>query len=284
MGIVKCLEGRLVAMEYYDTINYRGWVKSFNMKQLERAAENKLHNYLKHLKGFLEHEKERFEVIRYEDIKKAHLGLFTTKAPYYFVVYITDLEVQLLNAGYLMGQFSLYLMTKEIGSCLVGLEEVKKYVSSNVMVRSDTIDESKPLEQRTWVAIMAFGNPEHKFRQKRKKLGEIISDKKCIYKSEMDPRVQAIISAGVHAPSKMMIRPYRFVVKGLRAHLLVKVESMMTASQRMCVYLDCGIMLASLSLKAEEQWMTMEIRRNEKHVETQQKKYKYIVSLSFEDQ
>lgn len=284
MGIVKCLEGRLVAMEYYDTINYRGWVKGFQMQQLDNAAESKIHNYLKYLKGFQEQEKERFEIIRYEEIKKAHLGLFTTKAPYYFVVYLTDLETQLLNAGYLMGQFSLYLMTKEIGSCLVGLEEVKKYVSSSVVVRSDSIDENMPFEERTWVAIMAFGSPEHKFRQVSKKFHQIISDKKCIYKSDIDARIQSIISAGVHAPSKMLIRPYRFVIKGLKVHLFVKNESMMTASQRMCVYLDCGIMLAYLGLKAEEQWMTMIVRRVAKHMEIEQKKYKYIVSLSFEDQ
>ncbi|MDO5520462.1 MAG: nitroreductase family protein [bacterium] len=284
MGIVKCLEGRLVIMEYYDTINYRGWVKTFKEEKLDSAIEGKVQNYIKHLKGFQENSEEKFEIIRSEEIKKSHLGLFTTKAPYYFVVYIKDLETQLLNAGYLMGQLALYLMTKDLGSCLVGLETVQRYVSQNESVSSLLKQENEEFTEKTWVAIMAFGKPDHKLRQSGKRLSKLLSDKKCICVTEIDPRVQTILTVGVHAPSKMLVRPYRFVVKGTKAHILAKAESMMTGSQRMCVYLDCGIMLAYLGLKAEEQWMTMIAKKSTKYAEKKQKNYKYLLSLSFEDQ
>ncbi|MDO5294596.1 MAG: nitroreductase family protein [bacterium] len=284
MGIVKCLEGRLVIMEYYDAINYRGWVKTFNEEKLDSGVESKIQNYIKHLKGFQEDGEEKFEIIRSEEIKKAHLGLFTTKAPYYFVVYIKDLETQLLNAGYLMGQLALYLMTKEVGSCLVGLETVKRYVTQNETAYSMLEQDNAEFPEKTWVAIMAFGKPEHKLRQAGKRLRRLLSDKKCICVTEIDPRVQSILTVGIQAPSKMLVSPYRFVVKGTKAHILAKAESMMTSSQRMCVYLDCGIMLAYLGLKAEEQWMTMVVKKMERFSEKKHNNYKYLVSLSFEDQ
>lgn len=271
-------------MEYYDAINYRGWVKSFHMEEVGENIEGKINHYVKYLRGFRESLGNKFEIVRYDNTSRVHMGLFTTKAPYYFLVYITDLEEQLLNAGYMMGQLSLYLMTKGIGSCLVGLEQVKTRVSGEVLYASKALQENAELPDKTWVAIMGFGMPEQKLKECKKRLYERISDKHCIYKSEVNPRIQAVINVGVHAPSKMLIRPYRYVINKNQALIYAKGESMMTGAQRMCVYLDCGIMLAYFGLKAEEQWMTMLVKRSEKRVQKEWKGFKYLVSLSFEDQ
>lgn len=271
-------------MEYYDTINYRGWVKSFHMEDVSGNLEEKINHYVKYLRGFRETLGDKFEIVRYDSISRGHMGLFTTKAPYYFLVYITDLEEQLLNAGYMMGELSLYLMTKEIGSCLVGLEQVKKRVSGEVVYATSALEQMTEFPDKTWVAIMGFGMPEHKIKESRKKLFEKISDKRCIYRSDVDARVKSIINVGVHAPSKLLIRPYRYVINKNQVLIYAKGESMMAAAQRVCVFLDCGIMLAYFGLKAEEQWMTMLVKRSEKRVGKEWKGFKYLVSLSFQDQ
>lgn len=271
-------------MEYYDAINYRGWVKSFHMEDVSDAIEDKIKHYVNYLRGFSKSLGNCFEIVRTDGAARRHTGLFSTKAPYYFLIYITDLEEQLLNAGYMMGQLSLYLLTKEIGSCLIGLEKVNERVQGDVVYASKSLQQTKVFSEPTWVVVMGFGMPEQKIKQTKKKLHQKISDKNCTYRSEVDPRVQSIINVGVHAPSRMLVRPYRYVINKNQAFIFAKGESMMTSAQRMCVHLDCGIMLAYLGLKAEELWMTMLVKRSEKRIQKEWKGMKYLVSISFQDQ
>ena len=184
----------------------------------------------------------------------------------------------------MMGQLSLYLLTKEIGSCLIGLEKVNERVQGDVVYASKSLQQTKVFSEPTWVVVMGFGMPEQKIKQTKKKLHQKISDKNCTYRSEVDPRVQSIINVGVHAPSRMLVRPYRYVINKNQAFIFAKGESMMTSAQRMCVHLDCGIMLAYLGLKAEELWMTMLVKRSEKRIQKEWKGMKYLVSISFQDQ
>lgn len=280
---INCFGRTFVIMEFYDAMNYRGWVKSFSMDGLDTRLEGMIINYVKYLKGLNEEFTDRFEIVRRSDVNKSMIGTFSTKAPYYFIIYINDLEKELLNAGYLMGQLALYLTTKELGSLLIGVEKVKTKAQVPTMLQSSTVDH-EAMEEETWMAIMAFGKPERKLRPTPKKLPEYILDKKCIYKSPIDQRVQAIINTAVYAPTKMRIRPYRFLVNELKVHVYGKHEALMTTYQRVTFYLDCGIMLAYLGLKAEEQWMTMVVKQAPKLMQREQKHYRYIISLQFEDQ
>ena len=113
-------------MDFYEAINCKGWTKSFVMDELQPDMETKIINYTKYLRGFDPEKKDSFSIVRYKDIKRRHREFFSNKAPYYLIVYLDDLQKQLMNAGYLMGQMALYLMTKDLGSCLLGVEKVKK--------------------------------------------------------------------------------------------------------------------------------------------------------------
>ena len=59
---------------------------------------------------------------------------------------------------------------------------------------------------------------------------------------------------------------------------------MMTSFQRSAVLLECGITLAYLGMKAEELWMTMNIKQVQRLAEKELAHFQYLVSLVFENQ
>lgn len=285
------MEGRFVIVEFYEAMNYRGWVKSFLMEDLDPGLESKIKHYVKYLKGLHPDEMDCVEIIHHKQIKKKHMGIFSEKAPYYFVVYMKDLEDGLMNAGYLMGQLALYLTTKELGSYVTGIEKATKYLDGQVYDSFEVLSQEensslvkKEELEETWMCIMAFGKPERKIRQMSKTIDKFVLDKKCVYKTQVSTNIQMILNAAVYAPTKMLVRPYRFVIHDQRVHLYAKNEALMTSYQRVTFYLDCGIMLAYLGVKAEELWMTMSVTQLNRLLEREQKHYHYISSLIFEDQ
>lgn len=270
-------------MDFYEALNYRGWVKSFLMDDLDPNLISKIKHYVKCLKGIHSEYKNRFEIVHHSEIKKKHNSLFSERAPYYFIIYMNDLEKELMNAGYLCGQLALYLTSKELGSYVTGIEKSSKYREGDLVAASIRAKESKG-EGELWMCIMAFGKPERKLRQIGKHIDKFVFDKKCVYKTEISTNIQTILNSAVYAPSKMRMRPYRFVIYDNRVHVFVKNEAMMTSYQRVTFYLDCGIMLSYLGLKAEEIWMSMMITQMSKLKEREQKNYQYITTLLFEDQ
>ncbi len=271
-------------MDFYEAIYCKGWTKSFLMDELQPDMEGKIINYTKYFRGMNPEQKDNFAIIRYKDMKRKHRELFSCKAPYYLIIYMNDLQKQLMNAGYLMGQLALYLMTKEIGSCILGVEKIKKLGDSNALDQAVILSQVDNKENVGWMAIMAFGKPEHRLRLYPKSVNKLFVEKKCIYKSNTESNIGVILSASAHVPSKLFFSPFRYVVSDNRVHIYSKNEAMMTSYQRSLVILECGILLAYLGMKAEELWMTMNIKQVQRLAEKELAHFQYLVSLVFENQ
>ena len=271
-------------MDFYEAINCKGWTKSFVMDELQPDMEGKIINYTKYLRGIDPEKKDSFAIVRHKDIKRRQRELFSGRAPYYLIVYLEDLQKQLMNAGYLMGQMALYLMTKEIGCCLLGVEKVKKDDYSEIRKNAMLCSENEQDESTSWIAIMAFGKSEHRLRQFPKAVNKLFLEKRCIYKSNTVANIGTILTASAHVPSKLFLSPFRYVISDNRVHVYTKNEAMMTSFQRSAVYLECGIMLAYLGLKAEELWMSMNIKLVQRLAEKELAHFQYLVSLIFENQ
>ncbi len=271
-------------MDIYEAINCKGWTKSFVMDELQPEMEGKIINYTKYLRGIDPDKKDNFAILRNKDIQRRHRELFSNKAPYYMVIYLDDLQKQLINAGYLMGQLALYLMTKEIGCSILGVEKIRKTEDVDFTKNAIVYSKDDNKEVGPWIAIMAFGKPEHRLRQYSKAANRLIVDKKCIYKSNTEANIGAILAASAHVPSRLFLSPYRYVISDSRVHVYTKNEAMMTSFQRSAVYLECGVMLAYLGLKAEELWMTMNIKQVQRLAEKELAHFQYLISLVFENQ
>ncbi len=271
-------------MDFYEAINCKGWTKSFVMDELQPDMEEKIINYSKYLRGFIPEKKDRFAIIRYKDIKRSHSDWFIDKAPYYMIIYLDDLQKQLMNAGYLMGQLALYLMTKEIGSCILGVKKIKKVEDREFPKTAMVLSTDENEESGEWMAIMAFGKPQHRLRQYSKAVNKLLVERKCIYKSNTDANIGAILLASAHVPSRLIFSPFRYVISDNRVHVYTKNDAMMTSFQRSAVWLECGIMLAYLGMKAEELWKSMNIKQVQRLAEKELNHFQYIISLFFENQ
>lgn len=271
-------------MDFYEAINCKGWTKSFVMDELQPDLEGKIINYTKYLRGIEPDRKANYVILRYKDMKRRHRELFSNKAPYFLVIYLDDLQKQLMNAGYLMGQMALYLMTKEIGSCILGVEKIRKAEDVDLLKNAVVLFRNGSAEPGTWMAIMAFGKPERRLRLFPKAVSKLFVEKKCIYKGSSDPNISTILNATAHVPSKLFLSPFRYVISENRVHVYVKNEAMMTSFQRNVVLQECGIMLAYLGMKAEELWMTMNIKQVQRLSEKELNHFQYLVSLVFESQ
>lgn len=271
-------------MDFYEAINCKGWTKSFIMDELQPDMEGKIINYTKHLRGMDLDRKDHFSIVRYKDMKRRHRELFSNKAPYYLIIYLNDLQKQLMNAGYLMGQLALYLMTKEIGSCVLGVEKIKKSEETELDNKAIVTSLVEEVESPSFMAVMAFGKPERRLRQYSKAVNKLLVEKKCIYKSNTEPNISTILTASAHVPSKLFSSPFRYVISDNRVHIYIKHEAMLAGFQRTAVYMECGITIAYLGMKAEELWMGMTIKQVQRLAEKELNHFTYMISLVFENQ
>ena len=70
------------------------------------------------------------------------LSILGIKAPYYLVLYSEEKDRAMMNAGYLMEQLSLYMYTREIGSCFIGTQQFQCHIP--VRNRSISADSNIP--------------------------------------------------------------------------------------------------------------------------------------------
>ena len=173
------------------------------------------------------------------------LGLLGVKAPYYHMLYSEEKDRAMMNAGYLMEQLSLYLETRGIGSCFVGMAKHR----------------DKELEAKGFVQkiILAFGMPKdlNKFRDKEPK--RIALDELCVYKEPPKAWVKEMLEAARLAPSSTNSQPWRFVVYENRIHVFSKKPLGERSLLNPFTELNFGIMLANVMVAAEEVWIDLDL-------------------------
>ena len=102
--------------------------------------------------------------IRYEIVNnletKHHLTetLIGGKVPYYFLFYAKKTEDYLLNAGYLLEQIVLYMTTKGLGTCYLGMKNFKSE------------DEFEPIIAVAFGALFVYVYYKRKQMEKRRKM------------------------------------------------------------------------------------------------------------------
>ncbi len=250
-------------MNLYEGIFVRKSIRSFLMEPLEQKLLDNIINFANHLEMLSPEQKVRYEIVN--NVEGRHnpaQKLMGGKAPYYLLLYAKETDDYLINAGYLLEQIVLYMTTKGLGSCYLGLKKFK------------STDDMEP------VIMVAFGKPKKDFyeeenvRAHRKPLGEL-----CCFKTVVSDEVKEIMKAGRLAPSSINSQPWRFVVYENRIHLFCRKEAVAPAKVKRMHLIDMGIALAHLTVAAEEFWYSPELTKLTNISEQKFKQHEYIMSV-----
>ncbi len=250
-------------MNLYEGIFVRKSVRNFLMEPLEQKILDNILNFADHLEMLSEEQKVRYEIINNLDGKHNPAeNLIGGKAPYYFLFYAKRTEDYLLNAGYMLEQIVLYMTTKNLGTCYLGMKKFK------------STDELEP------IIAVAFGKSKKDFygeehmKVVRKSLSEL-----CCFKTAISEEVKEIVKAGRMAPSAINGQPWRFVVYENRIHVFCRKENLLSKSMKKLQGVDMGIVLAHLTLAAEEFWYSPELKKIPNISEQKFKQNEYIITV-----
>lgn len=250
-------------MNLYEAIYTRKSIRHYKMDSIDKKVIDNLMKYANHLDMLAEHHQVRFQVIENYKVKPSFYGSFPVKAPYYLVLSSLQNEDYLMNAGYLMEQVSLYLTTKGIGSCFMGLYKMEIELEEGHVLAS----------------VLAFGKTENSIYREAKKSKRLKLNEICSFKSTVGENVKEMLQAARLAPSAMNIQPWRFVVYENRIHVFCKKEMSFLKQYQNLHYIDIGISLANLMLAAEELWLDVEMIKSENIAEMKFKKNEYMLTI-----
>ena len=144
--------------DLYDYIFRRKSIRKYEMIPLKDELLNEIEEFSNTIMPLYPDIKVRFKFVNH--VK----GVFSVKAPHYMLIFSEDKTGYLTNIGFMFQQVSLFLASKSIGACWLGMARPAEEINSEL----------------NFVIAIAFGNPEEVlYRElaqfKRKQLSEISS-------------------------------------------------------------------------------------------------------------
>lgn len=191
-------------------------------------------------------------------------GLWKVDAPYYLVLYSEAAEGYARNAGYIMEQIVLYMMTKGIGTCYLGGSRVTKSSGKG----------------RIPVMILAFGYPEGKLCRESPLARRMPLNELCVFKEEAGEQLKTVLRAARLAPSAFNSQPWRFIVYADRIYVFAKKgRGILVRMNDTARDFSIGVMLSHIMLAAEEMWMELETVNEEQFASKAYKNGDYVATL-----
>lgn len=260
-------------MNLYEAIFARKSVRNYKMKAINKDKLEALLRFAESLPMLFPNIEVEFKILDCTDDNKYKTyfsGLQLFRAPYYLVLSSTKGNGYFINAGYLMEQISLYLLTKNIGSCFLGMTKLIKDRSDNL-----------PMEH---VITLAFGEGKSEIFRTSSKVRRLPEEDIVTYKEEISESVRTILKAGRLSPSSMNNQPWRFVAYKNRIHVFCKKNIIKSAQTSKMKLIDIGIAIGNMLVVTDEMWYKVEIHRLEKISKQYFKHYDYVVTLKLSSQ
>lgn len=257
-------------MDLYDAIHVRKSIRSYSKEPVEEKLKGHILEFAAHI--FPLHEKKLcYRIVERAQLKKLP-GLFCPQAPYYLTIYSEVCEDYEVNAGYVMQQIALYMVTKGLGCCFVG-----------EVICIETVPGMVP------VLSLAFGWAKSKTIYREEGRADRLSMKTlCTIKEETAPEVLKVLQAARLAPSSFNSQPWRFVVYQNRVHIFCRIKK--TAWKKKgeefgvlgkMDKINMGIMLSNFLLVSEQLWLETELVKLENIAEQEVKNNRYFISVRF---
>ncbi len=252
-------------MNTFEAIFSRRSIRHFLYERLEWEVIADILEYANDLPMLIEGIAVEFKLVSNIETKQGFRGPFNVKAPYYLCISSEVKEDYLLNAGYLMQQLNLYIATKGLGSCFLiavpgkGLKDTMKY---------------------DYVITLAFGKttlPLYRNSSDAKRLPE---DKVVVYKEPVTPDIKQVLEAARLAPSGYNNQPWRFVVYKNRIHIFARKNLLFAKALDNAKMVDMGIMMANLTIAAEELWVDVKLCMSDSLKNKQFQNNEYVYSFT----
>ena len=232
-------------MNLYEAVYARKSVRCFAKEAVSGKTIESIRKFYQEMEGLFGGIETELVILENRKEKRSFMGFASVKAPYYLALYTSNQEKCMMNAGYVMQQLALYLCSRGLGSCFVGMNVLRPRLRK----RGDKI----------LACLLAFGKSKGSYTRKpvdarRQDLKEL-----CIFKEKPRLWMTQLLEAARLAPSSMNSQPWRFVVYDNRIHIFSKkygVEKMKKWDE-----VNFGIMFANMMVVAEELWLDVDLIR-----------------------
>ncbi len=242
----------------YHTIFKRKSIRKYDESPLGESMLSEISNFMLELEPMHDHIKTEIKIVSRYDIK----NLTPIKAPHYMIVFSENKKDYLTNAGFMLQQMDLFLSSKGIGSCWIGMAKPNKGALK-----------SSELE---FVIMLAFGKPieslhrAHVSEFKRKNLNEITNI------MGMDE----LFETARLAPSATNSQPWFFIKDNHKIHVYcVKTNAIKAVIYEKVNKIDMGIAICHLWIAAAHLGKRLQWEYNESAVEHSPKGFYYISTL-----
>lgn len=255
-------------MNWYEAISIRKSVRRYSTKAVPSELIKQIKNCAEKLNCL---QQDSVCSVQIYNAKEAHhkiKGPFRVNAPYYLAVFTKKTSFSMIEAGCYAQRLVLYMTTKGLGTCYQG----------GCRLSPSEIPEGMQL-----AVIVAFGyaernlvrNAEHAKRQPLNRL--------CHFYENAGEDIRTMLKAARLAPSAFNRQPWRFAVWSDRIELYLHKDPVLKHFAVSNGLLDMGIVLCHLLEAADEQWLPVEVIRDEKRVESSGKRPdkadRYLVTI-----
>ncbi|MDD3174537.1 MAG: nitroreductase family protein [Herbinix sp.] len=235
-------------MNTFDAIFSRRSIKHYLNEKLEWDVIANILDFANNLPMLIEGIAVEFKLVSNIETKQGFRGPFSMKAPYYLCISSEEKEDYLLNAGYLMQQLNLYMVSKGIATCFV-IGDPGHNLKSNMKYK--------------YVVALAFGKTSSPLYRDSSEANRLPEKDVIVYKEEVSSDIKQVLTAARLAPSSYNSQPWRFVVYKNRIHVFTKKNTLITKALDFSKMVDMGIMLANLLLAADELWVDVTLNKSE---------------------
>ena len=252
-------------MNLYEAIFVRKSVRKYNMKAMDESILEDILNYSKSLPMLNKQLSVEYRIVDMSNEEVQLGGLFSLKAPYYLCLFSTKEENYGMNAGNLIQHISLYLTSKGIASCILGMTKAKK---GNLEV-----------ENHEHVITLAFGSPLKEMYRSKEQAKRVEMEEIVIYKEKVRRNMISLMESVWLAPSSMNSQPWKFIVYDNRIHMFTKKQLFQTKGMKLLNEVDMGCALAHFLVAADELWVDCSVQYLDNISAKTFHKYEYATSI-----
>lgn len=244
-------------MNLCDAAELRMSVRTFCQEELNNELLDELDIFIAGIEGYNPGIDVNVEIVKTLGKKM--------RPPYYAVLYSEDKPGNYMNAGFIMEQIVLYLISRGVATCY-------KMLPIGINSRDEL--------GRKYMICIAFGIPKDEMYRNPDSAKRIAIDRLCVMKSKATRDMRSILKIARLAPSSFNSQPWRFVVSEGKIHVFKREAG--TSLTDHISDIDVGIMLANIVTCAEELWIDITVKEVS---DIKTKKYannKYIVTIKFD--
>ncbi|MBE6511595.1 MAG: nitroreductase [Methanobrevibacter olleyae] len=212
-------------MNLEDTIYRRQSIRSYDKTPLDNQTLDEIRDFIANAKELNPNIKWSYEILPTEKIST----MMRWKAPHYLVLYSQEKENYYQNIGFIFQQVDLYLQSREIGTCWIGMASPKGY--------------RNPDKSQKFIIAISLGRPQGNIYRERDQFNRKSLD-------EISDRLDERLIPAQLAPSATNAQPWYFTHNDDGSYDLYRVNRGMLRNRLMGKWsrIDTGIALAHLYL------------------------------------